>query len=113
MPSYRLKKEHYLQDNKAHIEPQLHAKDSVIDWAGTPSLHMEPLDADAKERHSARMADFSETKKAAMQRRSSVQTGWSRTYEQNLERIITREPVGDNASAQAKSGKARTTRKAA
>lgn len=114
MPRYRLKKEHYLQDNKARIEPQLHEKGAEIDWNGTPSLHMEPLDADARERHKARMADFGETKKNAMARRSSVQTGWSRSFEQNMERIITREPAGDDASAQAKAGnKAKASRRAA
>ncbi len=114
MPRYKLKKEHYLQDNKAGIEPQLHEKGAEIDWKGTPSLHMEPLDAEARERHKARMADFGETKKNAMARRSSVQTGWSRTFEQNMERIITREPTGDDASAHAKAGnKAKASRRAA
>lgn len=114
MPRYKLNKDHYLQDNKAKIEPQLHEKGAEIDWAGTPSLHMVPLDAEAKDRHKARMADFGETKKNAMQRRSSVQTGWSRTFEQNMERIITREPASDGASAQAAAGnKAKPGRKAA
>lgn len=114
MPRYRLNKEHYLQDNKAKVEPQLHEKGAEIEWAGTPSLHMVPLDADAKDRHKARMADFGETKKNAMARRSSVNVGWSRTFEQNMERIITREPAGEDASAQAKAGnKAKSSRKAA
>jgi hypothetical protein len=114
MPKYKLKKEHYLQDNKAGVEPQLHEKGAVVDWAGQPSLHMEPIDAEAKDRHKQRMADFGETKKNAMQRRSSVSTGWSRTFEQNMERIITREPAGEDASAQAKAGsKAPSKRKAA
>lgn len=114
MPRYKLKKEHYLQDNKAKVEPQLHEKGAEIDWSGTPSLHMEPLDAEAKERTKARMADFGETKKNAMQRRSSVNVGWSRTFEQNMERIITRPEAGDDAPAQAKAGnKAPTKRKAA
>jgi hypothetical protein len=115
MPRYKLKKEHYLQDNKAAVEPQLHPQGTEIDWNGTPSLHMEPIDAEAKERTKARMADFGETKKNAMARRSSVQTGWSRTFEQNMERIITREPAGEDASAQAKAGNKapKTSRKAA
>jgi hypothetical protein len=114
MPRYRLKKEHYLQDNKAGIEPQLHEKGAEIDWKGTPSLHMEPLDTEAKDRHRERMADFGETKKNAMARRSSVQTGWTRSFELNMERIITREPTGDDASAQAKAGnKAKASRRAA
>lgn len=114
MPRYRLKKEHYLQDNKAKLEPQLHEKGAEIDWHGTPSLHMEPLDAEAKDAHKARMADFGETKKNAMARRSSVQTGWTRSFEQNMERIITRPDAGDDAPAQAKAGnKAPARRKAA
>lgn len=113
MAKYRLKKEHFLQDNKAGIEPQLHEKGKEIDWNGTPSLHMEPIDAEAKERHKARMADFGETKKNAMQRRSSVNVGWSRSFEQNMERIITRPEAGDDAPAQAKAGSKAPRRKAA
>lgn len=114
MPRYRLKKEHYLQDNKAGLEPQLHAKGAEIDWKGQPSLHMEPLDAEARDAHKARMADFGETKKNAMQRRNSVNVGWSRTFEQNMERIITRPETSEDASAQAKAGnKAKHSRKAA
>lgn len=113
MPKYKLRKEHFLQDNKGGKEPQLHEKGEVVDWNGTPSLHMEPIDAEAKERTKARMADFGETKKNAMARRSSVNVGWSRTFEANMERIITREPVGDDASAQAKAGNKAPKRKAA
>jgi hypothetical protein len=104
MPRYKLKKEHYLQDNKTGLEPQLHEKGAEVEWHGAPSLHMEPLDAEAKDRHKARMADFGETKKNAMVRRSSAQTGWTRAFEANMERIITREPASDDASAQAKAG---------
>lgn len=112
MPKYKLKKEHYLQDNKSGVEPQLHEAGKVIDWNGTPSLHMVPQDAEATERVKARMADFGETKKRAMAHRSSV--GWGRTFEQNMERIITREPPADDAMAQAKAGnKAKSPRKAA
>lgn len=113
MAKYRLKKEHYLQDNKAGIEPQLHEKGAEIDWKGTPSLHMEPLDVEAKERHKARMADFGETKKNAMQRRSTANVGWSRSFEANMERIITRPEAGEDASAQAKAGNKAPKRKAA
>lgn len=111
MARYKLKKEHYLQDNKARIEPQLHEKGKEIEWAGTPSLHMEPVDAEAKERVKARMADFGETKKRAMASRSSV--GWTPSFAANMERIITRPEVGDDAPAQAKAGNKAPRRKAA
>lgn len=111
MPKYRLKKEHYLQDNKAGVEPQLHEAGKEIEWKGTPSLHMEPVDAEAKERHKARMADFGETKKRAMASRSSV--GWTPSFAANMERIITREPPAPDASAQAKAGNKAPKRKAA
>lgn len=112
MARYRLNKDHYLQDRKAGLEPQLHEKGAEVEWGGTPSLHMEGADAEGKEAVKKRMADFGETKKRAMSMRSS--TGWSRTFEQNMERIITRAPPADNADAQAKSGRARASaRKAA
>lgn len=100
MARYRLKKEHYLQDNKAGVEPQLHAAGAEIDWAGKPSLHMEPIDQEATERSAERFAEFDKTKKDAMKRRSSVSTGWSRSYEQNLERIITRPQTAEDAAPQ-------------
>lgn len=111
MARYRLNKEHYLQDNKAKVEPQLHPKGAEIEWGGTPSLHMEPLDAEAKDAHKQRMADFGETKKRAMQHRTSV--GWGRTFEANMERIITRPEAGDDAPAQARAGNKAPRKKAA
>lgn len=112
MPRYKLTKEHYLQDKKLKVEPQLHEKGAVIDWAGAPSLHMEPLDKEAKERVTARVADFGEKRKEAAQRRASM--GWTRTYEQNLANIITRPDADADAPALSTSGSgARTRRKAA
>jgi hypothetical protein len=102
MARYRLKKEHYLQDKQAKIEPQLHEKGAEIDWPGAPSLHMEPLDKPARERVEARVADFGEKRKLAAQRRESM--GWSRTYEQNMASIITRPDPSADAPAQSTSG---------
>lgn len=106
MARYKLTKEHYLQNNKANIEPQLHSKGAEIDWAGTPSLHMEPLDSDAKERVTARHADFGERRKDAMKRRNSVSLGWTQTFEQNMANIIMRPEVSEDAPAQSTSGSA-------
>lgn len=106
MARYRLKKEHYLQDKKAKIEPQLHEKGAEIEWLGTPSLHMEPVDKDAKERVTARMADFGERKKEAAARRGQGRVGWTPAFEANYERIITRPEPSDDAPAQSTSGSA-------
>ena len=111
MPRYKLKKDHYLQDKKARVEPQLHEKGAEVDWAGTPSLHMEPLDKEATERSTARIADFGERRREAMKRRDSIQTGWTRTFEQNMANIITRPEAGDEAPAQSTSGSAARTGK--
>lgn len=104
MARYKLKREHYLQDKKAKIEPQLHEKGAEIDWPGTPSLHMEPIDKEARERVTARMADFGEKRKEAMQRRDSIRVGWSQTFEQNMANIILRPEASDDAPAQSTSG---------
>ena len=114
-PRYRLNKEHYLQDKQAKVEPQLHAKGAEVDWAGTPSLHMEPLNKEAKERSTARIADFAERKKDAAARRSAGRVGWTQAFELNYERIITRPEAADDAPAQSTSGSAarKSTRKAA
>lgn len=100
MARYRLKKEHYLQDKARGKEPQLHAAGSEIDWVGKPSLHMEPIDQEATDASADRFAEFDKTKKDAMKRRSTVSTGWSRNFEQNMERIITRPQTADDAPAQ-------------
>jgi hypothetical protein len=105
MAKYRLKKEHYLQDKKAKVEPQLHEKGAVIDWEGTPSLHMEPIDKQAKERVEARVADFGEKRKEAMARHG-VRVGWTPTFEKNMANIITRPEPGEDAPAQSTSGSA-------
>jgi hypothetical protein len=106
MAKYRLKKEHYLQDKKSKVEPQLHEKGAEIDWDGTPSLHMEPLDKDAKERSAARVADFGERKKEAAARRATGRVGWTPAFEANYERIITRPEASEDAPAQSTSGSA-------
>ncbi|MCA1831223.1 MAG: hypothetical protein LC750_00485 [Actinobacteria bacterium] len=111
MPRYRLKKEHYLQDKKAKVEPQFYEKGAEVEWAGTPSLHMDPIDKQAKERVEARVADFQEKRKEAAQRRTAM--GWSSSYERNLAHIITRPDPSNDAPAQSASGSGARTRKAA
>lgn len=114
MPRYRLKKEHYLQSNKDRVEPQLHAKGEEISCGGTPSLHMEPLDKEARDRVDARLADFGEKKQEAAKRRAAGRVGWTPAFEANYERIITRPEPGENAPAQAAAGSAaRTARRKA
>jgi hypothetical protein len=109
MPRYRLNKEHFLQDKKADLEPQLHSKGAEINWPGAPSLHMEPLDKPAKERVEARVADFAETKRKAAERRNAI--GWSPSYERNMASIITRPEPLEDAPAQSTSGSAARTSK--
>ena len=111
MPRYKLKKEHYLQDNALKIEPQAYDAGAEVDWPGTPSLHMEPLDTEAKERVDARQAAFAETRRKAQAKRKSV--GWSPSFEANLAHIITRGATLPDAPAQAATGSARKQRKAA
>lgn len=110
MAKYRLKKEHYLQDKATGMEPQAYEAGAEVNWPGQPSLHMEPIDQEAKERVEARHADFSERRKKAMSGRASV--GWGRTFEQNMVNIITREAVKPDAPAVAEAGSGRK-RKAA
>lgn len=114
MPKYRLKKDHYLQygkpdkEGRRQVEPQYHEQGSVVDWPGKPSLNMEPVagDKEATERVQERQAEFQERRKKSQAGRSA--TGWSRQFEQNLTRIITRESDPDalpTADAAAKRGK--------
>lgn len=111
MPRYKLKKDHYLQDKAAKLEPQAHEAGAEIDWNGTPSLHMEPLDTEAKERVEARVADFQATRKRAQNARKTV--GWSPRYEQNMVNIVTRGATLPDAPPQAAAGSGRKQRKAA
>jgi hypothetical protein len=109
MARYKLNKEHFLQDKQAKIEPQLHEKGAEIDWPGTPSLHMEPLDKEARDRVQTRLADFGEKRAEAAKRRASM--GWSPSYERNMASIITRPETDADAPAQSMSGNAARTGK--
>lgn len=113
MPRYRLKKDHYLQNNKAKVEPQLHPAGAEIDWNGAPSLQMEPLDKEAKERSGARLADFAEKRKEAQSRRGNARVGWSSQFEQNMANVIMRPELAEDAPAQAAAGSAAKNRRRA
>lgn len=120
MATYRLKKDHYLQVKRAGAkpddknpwekEPQLHEQGSVVEWDGKPSLQMEPVDKEAKERVAERQAEWADRKAAARAGKSAV--GWSQSYERNMERIITRstEPT---AEPMPRTGQRRAGKKAA
>jgi hypothetical protein len=98
MPRYKLTKDHYLQAKRAGTqhdskdrwakEPQLHEQGSEVDFDGKPSLHMQPLDKEAKERVQARHAEWEERKAKARAGRATV--GWTPQFGANMERIIER-----------------------
>jgi hypothetical protein len=117
MAKYRLTREHYLQERNTQAdgekwikEPQLHSAGEVVDWPGRPSLHMEGVDAEGKEHAEARQADYQERRKQGVGRTTM---GWSRTFERNLDQIITRPQQNPDAQPQPDAGSGRRTKRVA
>lgn len=104
MPRYELTKDHYLQDKKRKIEPQLHEAGSKVEWEGPVSLHMKPLDNEATERVEARQAAFKEKREKAQAGRAMA--GWTPQFGANMAQIITR-TTSPEAPAQADAGSGR------
>jgi len=108
MAKYRLRRGHYLQDKHRKIDPRFHAHGEVIEWEGAPSLQMEAVDNDAKERVRARQADFAERRAEGQQTRTK--TGWTRSFERNLAEIYLRDAATPDAPPTAKEAATRRRR---
>lgn len=105
MPRYRLNADHYLQEKRPGAkpsdenvwkrEPRLHAKGSVIDWDGKPSMKMDPVDGEAKERVDARRAEFSEAREKGRVVHGRTSIGWTPTFERNMATMLGSSPSDD------------------